>query len=79
MAVPFQVIFAKVATFPFHPNQCCIWSNISAQHYGGGGREGNIGDKEINAKSIQLFLLEVVFYEKLLGRAFAAGRSSFDP
>ena len=55
MAVPFQVIFAKVATFPFHPNQCCIWSNISAQHYGGGGggREGNIGDKEINAKSIQ--------------------------
>ena len=46
---------------------------------GGGGREGNIGDKEINAKSIQLFLLEVVFYEKLLGRAFAAGRSSFDP
>ena len=55
MAVPFQVIFAKVATFPFHPNQCCIWSNISAQHYGegGGGRKGNIGDKEINAKPIQ--------------------------
>ena len=46
---------------------------------GGGSREGNIGDKEINAKSIQLFLLEVVFHEKLLGRAFAAGRSSFDP
>ena len=49
-----------------------------AQHYRG-NREGNIEDKEINPKPIQYFLLGVIFYEKLLGRAFAAGQSSFDP
>ena len=50
MVVPFQVIFAKLATFPFHPNQCCIWSKMSAQHYRGGGvggrgRGGGVGGR----------------------------------
>ena len=43
MVVPFQVIFAKLATFPFHPNQCCIWSKMGAQHYRGGRGVGGRG------------------------------------